>query len=299
MVFMGMMNAFARFLKDQKSLCERTVEDYLKDVGLGCRESEGKILEWSEYVEFESWVLDFAGRTSFIDGRPKKAWSNLTTYGFVSSWVVFYGWAHKRKLIAHNPLKDGHDFEKGEGKCPEFFDWDSPEFKRVLYNPENSVKLNAILHILRSSGIRSKECCRLRIDDLKDRWLTIREGKGGRFRTALIDEEAAQWLQSYINGLRMQYDGVWMFPSREGRPMPQNTLYKALRGLGRRCGVHLYPHKMRHSLALEWLKRGGEIVGASNQLGHKDLRTTQRYTHLSDKFRKDEFERIFGKRKEA
>lgn len=295
MIAESMLTQFENFLREQQGFAKATIDAYISDISVGLRESNGAALNFEKYTEFEAFLMGLKIATEYSTGKPKKRWSNLTAYGFISSWSVFYSWAYKRGFCPHNPLKDGHDFKKGEGKMPEFFDWDSLEFKKILNYPNNSVRFMAMLHVLRSSGVRAAELCNLKIDDVKDSWLVIKEGKGGKYRTALVDEEARLWLNQYIKGLGMVYTGQWLFPREDWRgPIKPGSLWKQLNRLGTKLGIKIYPHKFRHSVGAEWLKRGGDIVTLADQLGHADIKTTKIYTHLTPKQREAEFKKLFG-----
>lgn len=234
-----------------------------------------------EYRDFHWLMESLADRTSWPDGRRKKRWGPRTIYKTASELVVFFEWAHKFGFTKRRPLKDGHVFDKSPGKQPEFFDWDDEDFKKILCDPNNTLRMTAILHVLRSSGIRASECCNLKISDAEDHCLKIRQGKGGEPRYAPVDEECAKWLGLYLGHLKVHYAGEWLFPKEDfSGPINAHGLWKMLYLKGRKIGVRLYPHKLRHSLGGALAERGVDALTISEVLGHKDISTSRGYFHL-------------------
>ena len=274
---------YRRFLKSSgKCKSEKAISDYLLSLEMFEREAGGNFLERiQDYRDFH-WIMEaLADRTQWPDGRRKKRWSLRMTYKVASECCVFFEWAHAFKFTPHQPCKDGHRFEKSEGTPPEFFDWSEPDFKKILYDPNNTVRMKAAMHVLRASGIRASELCNLRRCDIDDSGLVIRRGKGGDSRFAPIDMECKGHLEEHLQCLEHHYSGEWLFPKEDySGPINAHGLWKMLYNKGRKLGIRVYPHKFRHSLGGELSDRGVEDLAISEILGHKDLKTTRQYFHM-------------------
>ncbi|MBP6668250.1 MAG: tyrosine-type recombinase/integrase [Gemmatimonadales bacterium] len=145
------------------------------------------------------------------------------------------------------------------------------------------------LSTLYSSGIRRAEAAGIRIADLDPprRVLLVRAGKGQRDRAVPVGRRALQWLGRYLRRARPRLAGAsdpgWLFLSTRGTRVRLNHLsarvarYVAGARLGKPGSCHLF----RHSMATLLLDGGADVRDVQEILGHANLSTTARYTHLA------------------
>jgi len=160
--------------------------------------------------------------------------------------------------------------------------------------------------LLYGSGLRLMECLRLRVKDLDfdHRAITVRCGKGGKDRVVTLPDPCIEPLQRQLETVRnlhnkdLQdgFDAVWL-PYALVRKYPKAPKFWAWqyvfpasrRSVDPRSGVTLRKagstkpascHTLRHCFATHLLERGMDIRTVQEQLGHKDIRTTQIYTHV-------------------
>lgn len=263
-----MRERFLRFLENEKRLAPRTMKDYR--IGLALL---GNILDLRAYREIADAIIAM---------KEKRGWSDPTAYKLVIKASEFFAWACREGHIKDNPFKNGHNFKKNTKHRIEFFDWNDPQFKKLFNNPHITIRVKCLLHVLKSSGIRANELCHLKTKNVQGRWLEIENGKGGVARTAPIDEETRYWLGYYMDCLKEHYSGEWLFPREDySGPMTTSNLGKILKRMGEKIGMNIYPHKFRHSLAGHLINNGCDLAVAAQVLGHKDVRTTQIYTHFT------------------
>ena len=276
---------FFYWLSEVKRIAPGTILNYRLHLRL-LHEAGGDILKFTEYRQIESLILDV---------KVSRRWGDTTTFKSAVISKHYYDWAFRERLIDSNPMASGHAFKKNENTRVDFFDWDSESFNKLLKNPNNSVRINAMLHILRSSGIRNGELCNLKQSDHKGRILSVC-GKTGR-REAIIDEEALMWLEAYKEGLKLLYSGEWLFTLEDyTKKITEHALWQQVQNLGRKIGIErCYPHMFRHSLAGQVLKKGGDIALAADLLGHKSLSMSKRYLHFSSDTRKKMYDQILKK----
>jgi integrase/recombinase XerD len=142
----------------------------------------------------------------------------------------------------------------------------------------------AILETLYACGLRAAELGGLLLSHVDLAGRTVRVlGKGTRERVIPLGEPAAKAITAYL-GVRAKYDSKAspvVFLTVSGRPLSDTaiwglvTRYASLAGLE---GVH--PHTLRHCFATHLLAGGADLRVVQELLGHDDLVTTQRYTHL-------------------
>ena len=144
----------------------------------------------------------------------------------------------------------------------------------------------AILETLYSGGLRVQELCSLTVADLNMEEGVVRVlGKGGRQRWCPVGGPAVQAIRDYLQQRgdgRGGQDGP-VFWNKNRTPLTTRSVqrilkkYLALAGLD----VHLTPHKLRHSFATHMLNQGADLRSVQELLGHKQLTSTQVYTHVS------------------
>lgn len=144
-------------------------------------------------------------------------------------------------------------------------------------------KYRAIMMAQYASGLRISEACRLRPEDIDSKRMVIhvRLGKGQKDRYTVLSERFLVFLRDYYRAYRP--DG-WLFPGRTkaGHASPgtsRKVLHKAVATTD--ISKKVTPHVLRHSFATHLLECGVDVTVIQALLGHKSLRATQIYTHVS------------------
>lgn len=265
-----MDSQFFYWLEEVKRSAPNTIKNYRFHLR-ALYEQGGEILNFTDYRQIESLILDI---------KRARGWTDRATYKTAVIAGIYYAWAERSGIIEKSPMSAGHSFRKHDSYRIEFFDWKSIEFQKLIKSPRNTLRTMAILHVLRSSGIRAGELCNLRQIDIIGRILKV-DGKTGK-RDAIIDEEALKWLNLYREGLNLHYSGEWLFTDEKMlRKLSEHALWRHIHNIGARLGIVAYPHKFRHSLAGAYISAGGDIGGAAALLGHKSTNMTMRYFHAN------------------
>lgn len=167
------------------------------------------------------------------------------------------------------------------------------EAERVLSRPDittrSGVRDRAIMEVLYSTGIRRMELVGLELRDLDaDRGvLFIREGKGRKDRWVPIGDRAVHWVHRYLDEVRPRLlhreDPGSLFLNARGRRIRPSRLTERLHGYVLSAGVGKPGscHIFRHTMATLMHDGGADIRDLQEILGHAQLTTTQRYTHVS------------------
>jgi len=154
-------------------------------------------------------------------------------------------------------------------------------FLAAVRNPKHA----AILALAYSAGLRVSEVVRLRPGDLdRDRGLlVVRGGKGRKDRTTLLSRAALVLIDGYLEGAD---PGQWLFPgARPGRHLSARSVQKMTAVARRRAGISkpVTPHVLRHTFATHLLESGTDVRFIQELLGHANVRTTEIYTHVSQR----------------
>lgn len=156
------------------------------------------------------------------------------------------------------------------------------EIVRLLDAAVN-VRERAILMTLYSGGLRLLELIRLQPKDIDSARMLIRiqNGKGGKARCVVLSETLLEVLREYFLKFRPHQ---WLFYSDKlDRPVPPRSIQRMIHEAAQRAGLRkrVSPHTLRHSFATHLLERGTNLRYIQELLGHKSLKTTMLYTHVS------------------
>lgn len=145
------------------------------------------------------------------------------------------------------------------------------------------------------SGLRTGEVRRLRLDDLDlaARRVRIEQGKGRKDRLVCLSRPTIAALEVYL-ALERITDSDYVFTYRH-RSLSSSYCGQRLRTYGRRCGLRITPHQLRHNFATMLLNAGAPVVTVQALLGHKHLDTTLNYARLYDGTIAADYERAMGK----
>lgn len=143
----------------------------------------------------------------------------------------------------------------------------------------------AMFELMYSSGLRLAELVSL---DLADLDLSVEQvrvtGKGGKTRDLPVGKPAIEAINKWL-GFRRSLPGAddsAVFLSSRGKRIAPRTVQMRLKKLAETQGLKrdCYPHMLRHSFASHMLESSGDLRAVQELLGHKDISTTQIYTHL-------------------
>jgi len=155
----------------------------------------------------------------------------------------------------------------------------------------------AMLELLYSSGLRVSELVNLTVYDVQLSENIVRIiGKGGKERIVPIDDYATKYLTIYMNEYRPQLMKKQitndLFLNNLGKKISRQAMFKIIQQIALKKGIrtHFSPHTLRHSFATHLLENGADLRSIQELLGHSSISTTQIYTHVSNQFKKENYE---------
>jgi integrase/recombinase XerD len=154
----------------------------------------------------------------------------------------------------------------------------------------------ALVELMYGAGLRVSEAVGLDRSavDLEGRLVRCL-GKGSKERVVPIGREAANALRRYLARGRPFLDRRHrpeLFLNAQGGALTRAGAFLILRKLAATAGLEpdrVHPHLLRHSFATHLLEGGADLRSVQEMLGHADLSTTERYTHVSDRRRRELF----------
>lgn len=254
---------FIAYLASEKGLSQNTLQAYRRDV--------------ERYLESKSSIIDFLGV--------------LKAKGYKSSSLA-------RILIA---IKVYHKFLKREGLSdaneaalipgpklwrliPEVLSLE--EIEKLIEAPDITTQAGArdaaLLELLYASGLRVSEICALKITDVDDTFIKVK-GKGSKERIVPVGQKAKLAIDHWLLHYRDQYDeNPLLFLTEKGKPLNRIFVWKQVKYWAKQVGItkNISPHTLRHTFATHLLDHGADIRIIQEMLGHANISSTDRYTHI-------------------
>ena len=218
----------------------------------------------------------------------------------------FLRWLIKNDYEAMSP--DKIDLPKISDRQVKFLTGEQVD--RLLNAPTlstiNGKRDKAMLEVLYSTGLRVSELVSLDRDkiDLDRREFGI-VGKGGKARVVFLSTRAAGWIEKYVKARKDRFKPLFIRhkgkvdPITRGEKMRLSvrSVQRMIRKYARKIKlpVEATPHILRHSFATDLLMAGADIRSVQEMLGHKNIQTTQIYTHITHKHLRDVHSAFHGK----
>ena len=154
----------------------------------------------------------------------------------------------------------------------------------------------ALVELLYGAGLRVSEAMSLERAGVDlDQRLVRTVGKGGKERVVPVGRQAVDALRRYLSRGRPHLDRRHrpeLFLNAQGGALTRAGAFLILRRLAAKAGLEpdrVHPHLLRHSFATHLLEGGADLRSVQEMLGHADLSTTELYTHVTDRRRREMF----------
>jgi integrase/recombinase XerD len=155
------------------------------------------------------------------------------------------------------------------------------------------------ISLLFESGLRIGELINLKLENIVNGRIQVR-GKGSKDRLTFIPTDLHTSIKEYCAS--RGYSSGHVFRPLQAHRNHTNDKYVSAYGIRDRIerafkkqGHIMHPHQLRHSFAVQWLERGGDLRTLQMMLGHDSLETTQRYLQLADNFMDNAYRSITPK----
>ena len=204
--------------------------------------------------------------------------------GTVEIRIAALRFLYKKVLKRRDLAYDDLIFPKTPEKLPVVLSQE--EVKRLIEAAPNLLH-RTLLMVLYSTGVRRKEVSLLKVSDIDSQRqvLHIRHGKGSRDRDLPLTPKLLAALREYWRWKKPQN---YLFPSTPGhrgveQPISDETVWYACSRAAAKAGIkkRIGPHTLRHSFATHTLEAGADLRTIQLLLGHRELKDTIIYLHLS------------------
>jgi len=274
---------FLDYIRSEKGLSSHTIEAYARDVQV-----------FGETLGFTDWKKVTPEHILvFLSHLKSKNYASSTICRMLTAVKVFFRFLKKEGEITLD-LGRYFDTPKLWQLIPEVLTTD--EVDALLAQPklEDAIgaRDKAILELLYATGMRVSELCFLKITDISDTFVKVR-GKGKKERVIPVGKKAIEALDFYLINYRgeVREENGPLFISPRGKAIDRITVYNRVKVYAKKAGImkSISPHTLRHSFATHLLENGADLRLIQDMLGHEDISTTDRYTHVTGNRLKNAF----------
>lgn len=289
-----LIDQYLEYLEIEKNASKLTIRDYKHYLKIFERwftmTHPDKSIEVLDLTMIRKYRVFLSNRTD-QNGQPLK---KVTQNYYVIALRSLLRYCLKNDIKTLEPTKI--DLPKTESRSLKFLERD--QIEQLVTMPDTSkeegVRDRTVLELLFSTGLRVSELVSLNHQQIN---LERREfgiiGKGKRSRIVFISDRAADWIARYMamrtdtfKPLFIRYSGS-VNEEDEGEKMrlTVRSIERIVKRYVReaRLPVDATVHTMRHSFATDLLTNGADLRSVQEMLGHKNIATTQIYTHITNK----------------
>lgn len=233
---------------------------------------------------------------AFIGTLKTKGYKSSSLNRILISIKVFYKFLKREGLIKTNEAASIPGPKLWQ-LIPEVLNQE--EMDRFLAAPAQDNFLGArdiaCLELLYACGLRVSELTYLKIYDVDDTFVKVK-GKGNKERIVPIGKMAIKAVDYWLTNYRDQHESdknTFLFITEKGKPLNRIEVWKRVKYWAKVAGItkRISPHTLRHSFATHLLDHGADLRVIQEMLGHANISSTDRYTHVSKSHLHAAFER--------
>lgn len=279
-----LMARFEEMILADKNLSMKTIEAYKSD-----------IKNFLSYTDHEISV-DKNIIQNYIEFMKEREIKQTSIMRSLSALRQFFDFLQTENIITNNPTSNLKLKLKNK-PLPKILSETEMQLLLSYFDSNRNLKLKAMLHILYGSGLRVSELVSLTIDSIiqdeeTNRYIILIRGKGDKERIVPINNIAISVIKEYLATRPERFkSSKYLFPSNsKSGYITRQGFAKLLKEVAVDVGIpknKISPHVIRHAFATHLLSNGADLLSIQKLLGHKDISTTQIYTHVSNEKIKD------------
>ena len=223
--------------------------------------------------------------SAFIDHLLDERLKPKTINCYLNSIRGFYDYLiNEEGVVMANPVKRGYGMRLSRPLPRHLRD----EEVSGLFDVIDSARDRAMFKLMLRCGLRVEEVANLTLAalDLRRGQVFVYEGKGAKDRVVYLSKDAYQALVQYLK-VRPCLRAKRLFLVEKGRfkgkPIKVRGIQHRIQYYAQKAGLKVCCHQLRHTMATQLLNADADIVTIQDLLGHTRIKTTQRYSQVSNR----------------
>jgi integrase/recombinase XerD len=266
---------FLDYLRSERGLSSHTIVAYGRDVQT-----------FAAHLGHANWrSVDSGSILQFLSHLKDRGFASSTLCRSLVSVKVFFRFLKKEGVVDVD-LGRYFNTPKTWQLIPDVLTIE--EVDALLAQPKKEdfigARDKAILELLYATGMRVSELCKLRICDLDDTFVKV-HGKGKKERVIPVGRLAIEAVDAFLVRFRGETfeENAPLFVTLRGKPIGRVSVWARVKAYADSAGIRksISPHTLRHSFATHLLENGADLRLIQDMLGHEDIGTTDRYTHVT------------------
>lgn len=283
---------YINYISLEKQLSNNTIDGYKRD-----------LTSFFKFIEKEYKSINQKDINNYIIYLSKKL-SPKSINRHIVAIKNYFKYLDKNNLIKDNPCANitGLKVKKSIPHVLSIEDVDKLLDIDIL--DAKSARNKSMFELMYSSGLRVSELLNLKLNDVDiDSNIVKCFGKGSKERIVPISDIATNALNEYINVYRKTLlknkESDILFLNMHGGKLSRQGFFKILKEIAQEKGINkeFSPHTIRHSFATHLLDNGADLRSIQIMLGHENIKTTQIYTHVSNNYVKENYEKYHPRNK--
>lgn len=263
---------YRRFIK-RRNYSKHTVKSYMN-----------KLKQFILWIDVPVEAVSHKKLLSYIDHLMDRRLAAKTINNNLDSIRGFYNYLIDEEQVQMvNPVKHGYALRLSRPLPRYIRDEDVVRLFSVIKNRRD----RAIFMLMLRCGLRVEEVTNLTLSaiDFTRNQLLIYEGKGGKGRVVYLSRDAGNALAEYLQARpssRTRKIFLVEEKTHRGKPISVRGIQKRMEYYSRKAGLKVSCHQLRHTMATQLLNAGADLVTIQDLLGHSRIKTTQRYSKVSN-----------------
>ena len=271
---------FLNMLKVERNFSDHTLKAYHVDLA-----------QFNQFLELELLNLrtfEYKDARNYLSYLYSNNLKRTTVSRKISTLRTFYEFWMTQDTSVNNPfIQLVHP--KKEQYLPQFFYEEEMEalFNTVSNDAKKGLRDRVVIELLYATGIRVSELVNIKVMDLDMNLPGVKVlGKGNKERFVPFGEFCRQSIEQYLEKFKplKGKSHPYLIVNMKGDPITERGIRYLLNDVVKRtAGVtEIHPHKLRHTFATHLLNQGADLRTVQSLLGHVNLSTTGKYTHVSN-----------------
>lgn len=271
---------FLNMLKVERNFSDHTLKAYHDDLA--------KFNQFLEQELLNLRTFEYKDARNYLSYLYSNNLKRTTVSRKISTLRTFYEFWMTQDTSVNNPfIQLVHP--KKEQYLPQFFYEEEMEalFNTVSNDAKKGLRDRVVIELLYATGIRVSELVNIKVMDLDMNLPGVKVlGKGNKERFVPFGEFCRQSIEQYLEKFKplKGKSHPYLIVNMKGDPITERGIRYLLNDVVKRtAGVtEIHPHKLRHTFATHLLNQGADLRTVQSLLGHVNLSTTGKYTHVSN-----------------